>query len=150
MPRIIKVAKDPKENQKGWDDFDNPFNEYSALRIIHADTQKSNNGSGVESKEIYHFYVNVDNIYLKSEQKGQKGSREFELIKAKIIYGLVLLGLSLINYNTQNNNEKKDLDDYPLDVKIEDFTKAVAPVLIPMINQLGGMNLEEQPNEERG
>lgn len=143
LPNIIKVGRDPKENQKGWNEMSPPFDEYSALRIVHAGTQAADESTGQEEKNIYDFFVNVDNIYLKTEQKSS--SEDAEVLNAKFVYALVLLGLSIINYDLQiNENEKEDQES--LESKVEKFSLAVAPVLIPMINELGGLELEEEQN----
>jgi len=141
FPQIKKVARDPKENQKIWTDMTPPFNEYSALRIIHAGREEdSESKNGL--KDIYDFFVNIDNIYLKTEQK--RVSEQSDLLQAKFIYALVLLGLAVINYENQNEKEDQNNDESTgIEKEVENFSIAVAPVIIPIINELGDLDIEE-------
>ena len=143
LPNIIKVARIAQENQKGWNDMSPPFNEYSALRIIHAGSQSPDENTRQEEKEIYDFYVNTDNIYLKTEQKNSK--EDAEVLSAKFIYALVLLGLSIINFDLQKKENYKNAQENSLEERVENFSLAVAPVLIPIINELSGIELEDSP-----
>jgi hypothetical protein len=140
LPTIIKVARHPEEHQKGWDSMTPPFDDYSAMRIRHAGTQAADEITGQEVKEVYDFYVNIDNIYLKTEQK--RGKEDSQILSAKFIYALVLLGLSIINYDIQVIENDKENQE-PLENKVEKFSLAVAPVLIPIINELGSLELDE-------
>jgi hypothetical protein len=139
-PRPTKVYRNPKEGQTGWEVMDPPFNEYSALRIIHVPgSDDDQNG-----KEIYDFYINMDNIYLWNEQKSSK--KNADLLEACFLYGMVLVGISLI-HDDMERESKKEEDDYEdehngyrkpnVEDKVEEFTKAIAPILLPMIENLG-------------
>jgi hypothetical protein len=63
LPTVIKVYESPENGAKGWEDMSPPFDMYSAMRVIHAG---SSNG---DEQNVYDFFVNADNIYLKSEMK---------------------------------------------------------------------------------
>ncbi len=141
LPKIIKVAQNPKSNQKAWVGMSPPFDENSALRITHALTIEADKLTGEETKDIYDFFVNVDNIYLKTEQKTSK--EESDVISAKFIYALVLLGLSILNNDLKMIHDNDDDKDEDLELKIEDFSKAIAPVILPIINELGGLELDQ-------
>ena len=143
LPIIRKVAKDPKGNEKSWQDMTPPFNEKSGLRIINGgsiDSVENDNG-----KMIYDFYVNIDNIFLKTEQK--RNPSQAEVIQSKFIYAQVLLCLALLNYDNQNNRNNGDsiVDEESelIENKVENFSIAVAPVILPIINELGELKLEE-------
>ena len=60
---------------------------FSALKIVSA-------GEVGQGADVFDFYVNVDNKYLRIFQKESKDNPK--LIKAKFVYGSVLLGLALI------------------------------------------------------
>ena len=83
LPNIVLVQ------ESDWIHHTPPFDAYSALRIKNAGEQEAgdNNGSG---QEVYDFYINMDNIYLKSELKSS--STDPEINRARFKYGLVLLG----------------------------------------------------------
>ncbi len=141
LPNIVKVARDVSPNQKNWNDMSPPFNEYSALRITHAGMTDSNENGKVEARNVYDYYVNVDNIYLKTEQKSS--TENAELLQAKYIYGLVLLGLALVNYEDQRKNINDDGNQDSLEERVEKFSEAVSAVLLPIINELGDMELDD-------
>ena len=125
-----------------------PFDRYSALRVKHAG-RSDENGKNGNGKDIYDFYLNVDNIYLRTELKASR--REAEVTEARFVYGMVLLGLGLLHQEAQDRKPRSDHEEDRSDVlteqvnigdKVEEFTKAVAPVLLPMIDYLGALDLE--------
>ncbi len=140
LPNIIKVSRNPEHNHKTWDEMSPPFDEYSALRIKHAASYEADEETGQESKDIYDFYVNVDNFYLKHELKS--GGVDADVLNAKYVYAQVLLGLSVINYDNQNNEAIHEENSF-IEDKIESFSIAISPVLLPIINELGGLELSE-------
>lgn len=148
LPKIIKIYENPADSVKGWGDMSPPFDKYSALRVINAGSSDENGENG-NGEDVYDFYLNVDNIFLKTEQKA--GSLEPEVTEARFVYGMVLLGLGLLHQEAQDRKpgsdcEKDGSDEVSGQVNIEDrveeFTKAVAPVLLPMIDYLGALDLE--------
>jgi hypothetical protein len=148
FPKFIKVYENPPEGKHGWKDMEPPFDGYSALCVKHAGSSDENgeNGSG---QDIYDFYVNVDNIYLKTEQKA--GSLEPPVVEARFVFGMILLGLGLLHQETQDSRSESAREDDELDIpaeslniedKVEGVTKALAPILLPMIDHLGALDLE--------
>jgi len=137
-PRPTKVYQHPKEGQKGWTDMEPPFNQYTALRIRHAPESDDSDSD----KEIYDFFINMDNLYLANEQKGAK--KDADVLEACFLFGMVLVGISLIHDDLEYDSEK-DEDDYTenengkinVEDKVENFTRAIAPILLPMIENLG-------------
>lgn len=122
------------------------FDKYSALRVV---TDENDRG-----EDIRDFYVNMDNIYLKTELKSS--GQDVEVIKARWRFGLVLLGLAVLHQDAQSRKvehndkgvaskekglESKD-DKESDDDKIGYFSKAVAPFLLPIINSLGTLDAE--------
>ena len=139
LPNIYKVKRDD------WENKNPPFDEYTALRVIHAG---ADNGNGAE-QQIYDFFVNVDNIYLNTELK--RSSSDIEIVRAQFIYGLVILGLALLkDYNEALNqsNQEKYLGQDPVELDIEEFidefTRASASVILPLIDSLSGLELGEE------
>jgi hypothetical protein len=147
LPNIIKVFEHPEEGTKAkaWEDMSPPFDKYSALKIIHAGTSESN---GTHA-DIYDFFINADNAHLKAEMKAQ--SQQAEVIDAQFTYGMVLIGLALIQENDQNGTGSGDSgggsldqgDEAALDRQVESLSTALAPVLLPMIEHLGSLDVEE-------
>jgi hypothetical protein len=65
-------------------------------------------------------------------------------------YGLVLVGLALLHDDVQrqksNSEEPSNHDEEDerlgIEKRAEELTKAIAPILLPMINSLGSLDLE--------
>ena len=99
-----------------------------------------------DDSDPYDFYINLDNIYLKNEQKNTKGDPV--TMNLCFIWGLVLMGISMIHDDIQerkqatrdDNGESVESERMHIEDKVEIFTKAVAPVLLPMIQNLGGID----------
>lgn len=138
LPEITLAYENPEEGKGiSWEDVPNDgFNKYSALRVI----QGLENG-----KPIYDFYINMDNIYLNMEIKSR--TDEALTLTSQYKYGLVLLGLSIIHHEEQGNSngqEKKEESDISLEEKIELFSEAVSPVLLPMIDELSDKDFDDE------
>ena len=142
LPNIILVAEGDWPNQTP------PFDRYTALRIGVSDGPGGSNGDGAEAQDIYDFKINMDNLYLKSELK--IGGDEIEMIRARWKYGLVLLGIALLHDDAQtkkrhSENEPNDEEETgeTIESRVESLTRAIGPVLLPMISSLGALELEE-------
>ena len=130
MPEIKYVKRD------GWTERD--FDERSSCAII----QEAEEGASA-----YTFYVNVDNLYLLHEMK--HGGESADLLKAKFVYGNVLIGLALIQDQARRDKNKGSGEDgdaekrETVEDRVKSTTHALAPFLIPMINQLGALSTED-------
>lgn len=142
FPKIVDVLEDE------WSDKDPPFDKFTALRVRNVGEA---NGNGDDNNHlVYDFYVNIDNFYLKTELKAWK--REPEILRARFRFGLVLLGLGMLqehsrlirNGNDQeaenDNNRDSNMD---IEREVETVTRAVSPILLPMIDSLGGLDEAE-------
>jgi hypothetical protein len=100
---------------------------------------------------VYDFYINMDNVHLKRELKAGPAGAE-RLTAAQFKYGLVLVGLALLqdesataDSNHASNGNHKDSDEVGED-NVEDrvarYTRAIAPVLVPMITSLAELDDE--------
>ena len=134
LPNIIRVP------EKAWDEHDPPFDTATALRVKHAETKIE----GGRTREVYDFFVNVDNGSLRSEQRA--GRHEADLLESRFIYGIVLLGLGLLEQDTSRTVRDGSTMDEKTESNIEDaierFSRGVAPVLLPMIESLGNLDQE--------
>jgi len=115
VPNIIEVYRDEWEKYK--------FDEEAALMI------KDTGENG------YDFYINMENVYLLTEIKGRT-KIDPNILKAQYKYGMVLIGISLV----KALEEKEGESVYD---KIAEVTKAIAPVLLPMIATLGELGEEQ-------
>jgi hypothetical protein len=110
------------------------FNEESALKVI-----ESEGGT-------YDFFINIDNKFLLAEQKYQR--MDPKLLKARYSYGMVLIGLALLHETTNHSEKESVANEHERDIPkfVYDVTKAVSPVLLPMISELGELEIEESEN----
>ena len=137
-----------------WEEHTPPFDERTALRI-----KSAGDCEGSDGKVVYDFFINVDNLYLQTEAKVSKSDPR--VLTARFRFGMVLLGLGIIQSHHRNDLKKvgggdtrdsgNDGDD--LESRVDEFGKAVAPVLLPMIDGLGGLDDNalkafDEPGEE--
>jgi len=120
LPNISEVRKEC------WSEHS--FDEQSALEVK-------------ESEEGYDFYVNMDNIHLKTEQKINTDI-DAKLLDARYKYGMALIGIALLQ-NRVMKNEKKTEVEYNIFEDIADTTKLISPFSLPMISSLGDLVIED-------
>ena len=136
MPAIIEV----KENDDNWQRHS--FDEKTACRVLEDAVGDEDN-----ERSTYTFYVNVDNIFLKTDMKG--AASDVAVMKAKFVYGNVLVGLALVHdhRNRQNGGRTERNDDAAaeetIEALVEKTTRAMGPFLVPMIDYLGALSAEE-------
>ncbi|MCA9305049.1 MAG: hypothetical protein KDA16_00825 [Phycisphaerales bacterium] len=138
LPKVIPV----KEDDSNWKKYS--FTPDTACHVISDSIE-------VSGKLVMEhvFYINVHNTSLKTEMKYSK--QDSRVLEAKFKYGNILLGLAMLH---EDNGTKKrgDIDDQEnmegqsVQDRIRQVTRAVAPVLLPMIDQLSG--LDENQLEE--
>lgn len=125
LPNIIEVSRD---NRTGHNWEEQGFNE-SALTVKGSD------------EDGYDFFVNIDNIHLLSEIKPAKIS-EVQVLQATYKFGLVLVGLSILNDNNKQTNPEEQ-EEKNIFLTVSQISKAVSPVIIPMIDTLGALETQD-------
>jgi hypothetical protein len=152
MPHIIPIY------EKEWGNYTPPFDKQTALRIGITDEQEPNSSANEDDRhDVFDFKINMDNVFLKTELKNSKN--EVELVHKRWQYALVLVGLALLHDDRQqrkdnhgNNNGAdsavRDMEDDEeetenIDDKVARLTIALAPVLLPMIETLGALDIEQ-------
>ena len=107
------------------------FDKYSALKVeYYPATDEKEAGS-------YEYFLNMDNIHLMTELKGTK--EDMEIVKSRWQFGMVLIGIALLNGSPQ----ERENDDNPTpEENVRELTKAIAPILLPMIEHLGALSEE--------
>jgi len=92
----------------------------------------------------------MDNIYLKTEMKYSKTNSE--IIKARYMYGLVLIGMALIQANAsaekvktddESRDQEGDVEELTLEERVFRISSAIAPVLLPLVESLGSLTEEQ-------
>ncbi len=127
IPNIREVRKDEWEKYK--------FNEKTALHVIDAGEEAG-----------YDFYINMDNVYLQMETKGNI-KIDPKILEARFKYGMVLIGISLIDFDKKTEKETISQNTENIDIsifeKISQFSRAISPVLLPLIASLGDLEVEQ-------
>lgn len=124
IPEVIEV------HQNKWSEYS--FDEESALKVI-------NNGD-----EGFDFFVNMDNKFLLTEKKNT--NLDFKLLDSRFKYGLVLIGLAFLNYDKTKLSDISEEETDDIYSKIEFSTRAIGPFLLPMISELGDLEIAEMPS----
>ena len=142
-PIGLRLPDIKKVKEEEWNKYELKFDKYSATEVmpdVIVDKGKD--------KTIYTFYVNVDNIYLKTDMKNSKSDPA--LIESKFIFGNVLTGLALINdyeecekIKSRNDKNNRSYEKETIYERIKNTTKALSPFLIPMIDNLGALTDED-------
>jgi hypothetical protein len=135
LPSVLRLKKsDPKWAQHFTDDND-------CLDVI-------NDGS--DGEPLYRFYLNEDNRALQTELKASKGNAEVHLKQFEV--GAVLVGLSLLHAGDTmpkpvgDDGESKGEEEGVLK-RIQQTTRAIAPILLPMIKTLGELTEDDLEGE---
>ncbi|MGQ0623245.1 MAG: hypothetical protein ACT4PP_01110 [Sporichthyaceae bacterium] len=105
------------------------FDELSVLKIVHAS----------EDPKVltYDFFINVDNKYLLHSQKARPDNAD--VLKKQFIYGFVLVGLALLQ---EHHKQQVEDDAEPVEDHVLRTTRALGPILIPMLQAIGTLNEE--------
>lgn len=110
------------------------FDEKSALKVVDAGEETG-----------YDFYINMDNVYLQMEIK-ENIKIDPKLLEARFKYGMVLLGISLLDFEEKRKKVEKttsqENEGVSIFEKISQFSRAVSPTLLPMISSLGDLEIE--------
>jgi len=149
LPDVREVYESSENGKLTWDEVPHgSFDKHSALRVIDAGSSDED-----DAPSSYDFYVNMDNLYLNSEIKSS--GEDEEVVASQFKYGMVLIGLSLLHQSEQAGEKQESEDSraadgsaedqrMPIEEKVEDFTKGAAMVLLPVINELGALDLESE------
>jgi hypothetical protein len=118
------------------------FTEDTALAIVRADD---------DDHDVFDFYVNVDNKYVRAVQKESKENPR--LLEEKFVYSMVLVGLALIldDHNSKRPVNGDNKNNAGTEESIERFvarvTTTLAPVILPMIDVVGSLSLDSLHDE---
>lgn len=129
-PSLLNIPYINDIHRDSWDKHN--FDEFDALDVVSIGEGK------------YDFFVNIDNICLQTELKYAKPSMDIDLLTAQFRYGVVLIGMSLLRElnDPKYKNQNVDNGDSPPD-RVKLLTRAISPILIPMISTLSQLEPEE-------
>jgi hypothetical protein len=123
LPIVQEVREDEWERHK--------FDKYSALKAL--DTGENS----------YDFFVNMDNAFLRAELKVLRQDVDTRLYEARFKFAMVLIGLALIKNDMENEQPAENEQINSIEENILYISKALAPIVIPMIENLGSLQLDE-------
>ena len=133
LPNIVEIVESEWEEKR--------FTESTALHIVNAGDDDSG------QTDVYDFYVNVDNKYLRIVEKDSK--EDPKALKAKFVYGMVLVGLAILQDSRANQSIRIDGegdggdDGSQIEKTVENTTRALAPILLPMLESIGSLSGDE-------
>lgn len=119
MPDIVSITKDD------WIDYG--MDDESAL--IYQPTPEGGD-----------YLLNMDNKYLLTELKGLRDRNATDLTKARYTYSMALIGMSIISHYRNTSDGTEELD---VSAEVKKVTSMIAPVLIPMLDAMASLNLED-------
>jgi hypothetical protein len=96
-----------------------------------------------DDTDVYDFYVNVDNRYLRTAQK--ETNTDPNLLEKQFMYGMVLIGLALLQDRrrpTRHDNAEDDAADSTMEKFVATTTRALAPIFLPMLDAIGGLSAD--------
>jgi len=123
LPLVTEVREDR------WAEFG--FDKFSALSVVF---------TGAEG---YDFYINMDNVFLRTELKHTDHQEDAKLLDARFKYALVLLGMGILKdrevfEESDNQNGHLSTEDM-----VAEVSRSVAPMILPMIEALGRLELSD-------
>lgn len=135
LPKPIRIFEDK------WDEHD--FDRNSAMKIVHIDTIKDS-GNNIACRDIYQYYINMDNLYLKTYIKNElsKG-RDERFAQTRFEVALVLITLAILHdYKPKKRKNNQVEGEEHVEDMVYNTTKALAPFILPMIDALGAPDFD--------
>jgi len=122
LPNVIEVTSEE------WDYYG--FDQYTALLV--------KDSGGVEG---YDFYINMDNSFLLTEIKANP-NYEPKITSEKYQVGLILIGMALLFDQDKEKGKYHSENEPTIEEQIEQVTRLLSRILIPMITHLGELEIE--------
>lgn len=125
--------------EKDWGAQEPAFDKYTAVRIKRPPDAQ-------ENETRYDYFINMDNIhlqtYLRDRPKLAQG------MKLRFSVGMTLVALAVIHQERSRNTEGSKSEDIPDETvgvheRVAQTTCAMAPFLLPMIENVGELEGEE-------
>ena len=143
----IQLPKHSIVREQQWSQYG--FDRFSGCQIIQDEDEEN------EDHDVYSFYINGDNIYLRTDIK--HSNEDPKLMEAQFVYGTILIGLGLIRQyrdiekqaesKTANDGDDSRAYDWVQEITVEQYvritTRALAPFVLPMINRLGSLSEDD-------
>lgn len=139
LPRIRRLKeRDPLWKERGFD------HDTGCEVVDDSDVgQESSDGRDLT------FYVNVSNRALETEMKQRSREDDASVVEAKFVFANVLVGLGVLNDPKRDGDDALESLETP-EGRVASTTRALAPVLLPMIEFLGSLDSEEVSASSEG
>lgn len=137
VPNSLSLPEVHRVKQDEWELHG--FNKYSALKVV-------DDGEGA-----HQFYVNVDNVFLRTEIKALPINTDPRLLEARFEYGLVMFGLALLIDKDELIEQNEGEENPTISDLIFQVSQSFAPILLPMIealSQIESDDVKAQPDFE--
>ena len=121
LPTIVEVEKDE------WAKHE--FNETSGAKV-------TPNGEGGHD-----FYINVDNVFLRSAQSNATNGKH-EILRKQFVTGETLVGLSILSHHKNTNSGDNGDSNTDIEQSVKNVTSAISSLLLPMISSLAEISKE--------
>jgi hypothetical protein len=142
-PAGISIPEPTPVHREEWDRFS--MDRFSAVRAIIGEALTDDKGPQIGA---YDLFINMDNDYLRAEQKAH--AKNGEMIQYRYKFGMTLAAIAAIRYAADvraRQQAEKDPDQDRPDVSTEHLvaatTDTLAPALLPMIDILGELDDED-------
>jgi hypothetical protein len=146
----IELPKYKLVKKGEWSNQSPEFDQHTAL-VIKDSGQGADATSEEPAKVVYDFFINADNVhlqrYLKYELSSENGDK---VARTRFELGLILSALALILQDRSCHRETSEQREgeesppmQPIEDRVANVTKALAPFLLPMIDALGALNDEQ-------
>jgi len=127
MPGTMGVPDIYPVKEEDWPTYN--FDQESGVAVRH------------KSEDEYEFFINVDNVFLKTEQKISKADPD--LLESQFTNGLALIALAALNeFEKQSDFEKEQSGEIDVQLEIFKLTKAISPFILPIIRDLGSLSYD--------
>ena len=133
MPSLLSLPRVVLLRRRDWQEHG--FDKLSTLKIVHEGDDEV-----APRMSPYTFYINMDNQYLEMELKQRRG--DGRAVQKRWEWGLVLIGLGLIRHHSSEET-KSDEDEQPLGEFVDRCSRALAPIVIPLIESIATIDIEE-------
>ena len=138
-PEGLAIPSPIPIHESEWENYG--FDKNTALKAVYDPVD------GEQSGASHTYYINMDNVYLKTELKATNENPN--IVKSKWQFGMVLIGMALLRDSLEvlqtngGDQAARNDDDVTPEERANVATAAIAPVLLPLIEHLGNLSDEE-------
>lgn len=142
-PSGISIPEPTPVHKEEWDKYD--MDRFSAVRAINSEAVAEGESPRIGA---YDLFINMDNDYLRAEQKAH--AKNADMIQYRYKFGMTLAAITAIRYASDRRPEVQDKGDQDEEERewspeemVKASTDALAPALLPMIDILGELDEDD-------